>query len=59
MNDKWKPDKKVAGGALGIGVPAGLIVTWILGEFGLVIPPEVAVAMGGFISTIAAYFLPS
>jgi len=59
MNDKWKPDKKVAGGALAIGVPGGVIVAWALGQFGLVVPPEVAAAIGSFVSAIAAYFLPN
>lgn len=58
MSD-WTVDKKVGLGAGAIGVPAGVIIAWALTEFaGVDVPETVAVAFGGFISTLAAYLVP-
>ena len=54
-----KPERNVAVGALAIGIPAGIIVAWIIGLFGVEVPQEVAAAMGGIISAVAAYFVPN
>ena len=32
------------------GIPLGVIVAWVLGQFGLDVSPEVAAAFGGFFS---------
>ena len=44
---------------MAIGIPAGIIVAWIIGLFGVEVPQEVAAAMGGIISAVAAYFVPN
>jgi len=55
-----KPEKKVGVGAGAIGIPAGIILAWGLTEFaGINVDETVAVAFGGFISSLAAYLLPS
>lgn len=51
----WHPTRKV-----GLGALAGAFVTilvWILGEFGLVIPPEVSGAMVVFLGGLVSYFV--
>ena len=54
-----KPDRKVGLGALAIGVPAGIILAWLIGLTGVEVPTEVAAAMGGIVSAIAAYIVPN
>lgn len=51
----WKPTRKVT--AAGIGVPASIVVVWIVGLFGIEMPPEVAAAVASLISTGLAYFV--
>ena len=51
-----KPDRKIGLGALGIGIPAGIVLAWAVGLTGIDVPAEVATAMGGLVSAIAAYF---
>ncbi|KKK85352.1 hypothetical protein LCGC14_2774150, partial [marine sediment metagenome] len=45
-----KPDRKVGLGALAIGVPTGIVLAWVIGLTGVVVPAEVAAAMGGIVS---------
>ncbi len=47
---------KVATGALGGAL--SIIVIWIIGQFGIVVPPEVSSAFTIVISTAASYFAP-
>jgi len=54
-----QPDRKVSVGAVAIGVPAGVIVAWLIGLTGVEVPPPVASAMGGLISAVVAYFVPN
>ena len=51
-----KPDRKIGLGALAIGVPAGIVLAWAVGLTGIEVPAEVATAMGGLVSAVAAYF---
>lgn len=53
------PDRKVSVGAVAIGVPAGIVAAWAIGLTGVVVPAEVAAAIGSLISAIAAYFVPN
>lgn len=53
-----RPDRKVLTGAVGIGIPSGVILAWAIGLTGIEVPAEVATAFGGLISAIAAYFVP-
>lgn len=53
------PDRKVSVGAIAIGAPAGIILQWLLGQFGVDMPAEVATACGSLISAVAAYFVPN
>ncbi len=52
-----KPDRKVGLGALAIGVPAGMILAWVVGLTGIEVPAEIATAMGGLVSAVDAYFI--
>ncbi len=52
-----KPDRKIGLGALAIGVPVGIVLAWTVGLTGIDVPAEVATAMGGIVSAIAAYFI--
>ncbi len=47
---------KVATGALGGAL--SIIVIWIIGQFGIVVPPEVSSAFTIVISTASSYFAP-
>ncbi len=51
-----KPDRKIGLGALAIGVPTGIVLAWVIGLTGVEVPAEVAAAMGGIVSAVAAYF---
>lgn len=55
-----KPIRKVAGGAV-IGIPAGVVLVWVLQNFilpqGTTIPGEVSAAIGSILTFIAAYFV--
>ena len=53
-----KPDRKVGLGVI-IGVPLGVIVAWGIGLTGVVVPPEVAAALGAFVTGVITYFVPS
>ena len=53
-----KPDRKVGLGTA-IGVPAGIIAAWAIGLTGVVVPPEVAAALGSFVTGFIAYFVPN
>jgi len=55
----WVPDAKVSVGAAAIGLPVGIIIAFILGQFGIEVPGEVGAAIGTLASTVAAYFVPS
>jgi len=51
------PTRKVtAAGA--VGIPAATILAWVLSINGIQMPPEVAAAAGGLLSTLIAYFVP-
>ncbi len=51
-----KPDRKIRRGALAVGIPAGMILAWAVGLTGIDVPAEIATAMGGLVSAVAAYF---
>ena len=53
-----KPDRKVGLGTT-IGIPLGMIAAWAIGLTGVVVPPEVAAAIGATITGIIAYFIPN
>lgn len=48
-------NKAVASGG---GTAAGTVLIWLLGQFGVQMPPEVAVAAVGLISTFLVYVVP-
>lgn len=50
-----KPSNSTIAG-VGIGVPLAIIVGWIIGLFGIVMPPEVQTALGAILSPLAGYF---
>ena len=54
-----KPERSVAVGGLAIGIHAGILLAWVVGLFGIEVPAEVAVAMGGLISAVATHFVPN
>lgn len=49
------PNKAVAAGVTGA---ASIVLVWALEQFHVVMPPEVADAVGCIASTIAVYFVP-
>jgi uncharacterized membrane protein YfbV (UPF0208 family) len=50
-----KPSNSTIAG-VGIGVPLAIIVAWIMGLYGIEMPPEVQTALGAILSPIAGYF---
>lgn len=54
-----RPETKIWAGAGAIGVPAGVIVAWLLGQFGIDMPPEVAAAVGSVVSMVSGYLVPN
>jgi len=50
------PNRKVTAGA-GSGA-AVVILVWALGQFGVVMPPEIAAALTTIVSLFAGYFTP-
>lgn len=50
------PTRKVRYGALN-GALIGIVAAWVLGEFGVVMPDEVAIAFGSIVAGIVAYFV--
>lgn len=52
---KIKPSSSTVASA-GIGVPAGIVVVWMIGEFtGAEMPVEVAAAVGSIVSFLVGY----
>lgn len=51
-----KPHRKVAAGAV-VGLPAGVLVVWLLSLAGVDVPPEPATAIGTLASFVAGYFV--
>lgn len=45
--------------AAGLSSPLSVVLVWVAGEYGLVIPPEVAIAFGSLLATAAYYFAPA
>lgn len=43
-------------GAAGVGANAAVVLVWLLGEFNVVVPPEVAASMVSLVAG-AVYFL--
>lgn len=56
---EWVPEQKVSIGAAAIGIPLGVVVAYIMEQFGLEVPPTVASAIGSLVSALAAYFVPN
>ncbi len=55
---KLKPDRKVGLGTT-LGIPLGMIVAWAIGLTGVVVPPEIAAALGAVVTGLIAYFVPN
>ncbi len=53
-----KPDRKVGLGTA-LGIPLGMIAAWLIGLTGVVVPPEIAGAIGASITGVIAYFVPN
>ena len=52
------PTRKVTAGALGsgaIGAPLSVVLVYVLTANGVVLPPEVQVAIGSLISTVVGF----
>ena len=49
------PTRKVT--AAGLGIPLSTLIIWGAGMAGVPIPPEVAAAAAGLISSLLAYFV--
>lgn len=49
--------KTTATGGTSIG--GGVLIVWLLGQFGVEIPGEVAAAIAGLLALIIAYFVPA
>lgn len=45
--------------AAGLSSPLSVVLVWIAGEYGLEVPPEVAIAFGSLLATAAYYFVPA
>lgn len=45
--------------AAGLTSPLSVVLVWIAGEYGLDVPPEVALAFGSLLATAAYYFTPA
>jgi ABC-type enterobactin transport system permease subunit len=61
MNDPLKPTRHampsnavLVGGT--VGAPTAVILAWILQTAGLVVPAEVAAALGAVVTAIVSYF---
>lgn len=46
--------KVAAGGA--IGTPLGVVLVWVLGQFGVEMPAEVAAALGTVVGAVVGWF---
>ncbi len=55
MNPSVGPNKAIAAGAAG---SASVLVVWILGQFGVTLPPEVASAATTLAATLFAWLVP-
>jgi len=54
MTSSYMPNRKImAAGA--IGVPAAVILAWVLSQLGITMPPEVSAAVGSLLSTAIGY----
>lgn len=45
--------------AAGVSTPASILVVWVAGELGLVVPPEVAAAFVALIASLAYWLAPA
>lgn len=45
--------------AAGVSSPLSIVLVWIAGEYGLVVPPEVAVAFGALLASFAYWLTPA
>ncbi len=55
MQPTTGPNKAIAGGTSGA---ATVIIIWIIGLFGVAVPPEIASAATVLVTTIFTYFVP-
>lgn len=55
--EKWTPRSKVATGA-GVGGPFSTVLAWSASQVGIVVPPEVAVALAALIIFLVGYLTP-
>jgi len=46
---------KITDGAA-FGIPAGIIISWLIKLNGIEVPPEVSTAIGGLLTTLVAYY---
>jgi hypothetical protein len=56
MDSNWVPQPKVA--AAGAAGSAALVLVWLLAEFGVTMPAEVASAITALAMSAVAYFWP-
>ncbi len=56
MNKEKLPNKKVA--ATGISGGVSVIVIWIIGLFGIIVPPEIAAAFTVVVGGLVGYWTP-
>jgi len=54
MKPAYTPNTKIIA-AGSIGLPASIILAWVLTQFGVTMPPEVAAAVGALLSTVIGY----
>ena len=45
--------------AAGVSTPLAVMIVWAAGEFGLVVPPEVAAAFVAFLAAVAYWAAPA
>ena len=45
--------------AAGVASPAAVVLVWILGEYDVVLPPEVAAAIVALLTALAYWAVPS
>ena len=51
------PSTKISAVAI-LGVPAAVIVAWLLAQFGISMPPEAQAALGTLIGAVIGYLMP-
>jgi hypothetical protein len=52
-----KRDGRQAIGSGVIGLPAGIVLVWVIQQFGVDVPPEVGAAIGSLLSGLLGFFV--